>query len=105
MSRLTQGLPWLSVPAALNQAVPILARCKDPEPVQGREPQTPEEIRACKHVQSVFGWTAESIRPLAPGDRRNGPFAVRVAGVLHNSLEFIYAEGLLVGMPSGRRKS
>jgi hypothetical protein len=75
-----------------------MARCNDPEPGPRREPQTPEEIRACEHVQSVFGLTVVSIRHLAPGERRNGPFAVRVGG-LSNSLEFIYAEGLLIGMP------
>lgn len=105
MSHLTQGLSRLSVPAALNQAVPILARCNNVEPVPRREPQTPEEIRACQHVASVFGMSVESIRSLAPVERRNGPFAVRVAGVLQNSLEFIYAEGLLIGIPLGRKKS
>ena len=82
-----------------------MARCNDPEPGPRREPQTPEEIRACQHVESVFGMSVESIRPLAPGERRNGPFAVRVAGLLQNSLEFIYAEGLLIGIPLGRKKS
>lgn len=69
-----------------------LARCKQ------RPPQTPEQVRACNHVRAVFGWSADSIRSLGSSIRGQGPYAVRVRDGLVDSLEFIYAEGLLIGM-------
>lgn len=71
---------------------------------RSRLPQTPEQVRACDHVRSVFGWSPDSIRSLTTDGQHDGPYAVRVRGDIEDSLEFICAEGFLIGIPPGGSK-
>lgn len=67
-----------------------------------RKPQTVAQIRAWHHVAQVFGRCPSSIRSLSD---EVDAYIVKLEWDLTNSFEFIYAGGLLVGMPpNGRGK-
>ena len=69
-----------------------------PSTPKGCEPKTPQEREAWAHVKRVFGRAPTSVRTLGPGERRE-VCLVKVDGFLGDSLEFLCAGGLLIGIP------
>ena len=62
-----------------------------------------EQQRAREHVKRVFGREPELVRPPKLGGLRGVCFA-RVGFGADNSVEFILADGLLIGIPPGSPK-
>jgi len=63
-----------------------------------------EQLRAREHVKRVFGREPESVRPPKLCGLRGVCFA-RVGFGSSNSVEFILADGLLIGIPPGKADS
>jgi len=61
-----------------------------------------EQQRAREHVKHVFGREPEAVRPSRNCGLKGVCFA-RVQFGLGNSVEFIVANGLLIGLPSDSR--
>jgi hypothetical protein len=74
-----------------------MARFVEQFKLDRREPQTREQASTCDYLQQVFGWKAQSIHSLSPGNE--GPCIVKVGAPRADSMEFICAGGLLVGIP------
>ena len=63
-----------------------------------------EQQRAREQVKRVFGREAESVRPPKLCGLRGVCFA-KVGFGVSNSIEFILADGLLIGIPPGKTTS
>jgi hypothetical protein len=62
-----------------------------------------EQQRAREHVKRVFGREPASVRPPTLGGLRGVCFARVQFGGGSNSVEFILADGLLIGIPPEKR--
>ena len=79
-------------PASVAQLFPSYA-------AEGRLPQTEVEVRTWGHVARVFGRQPHSIRRVSTDSDQSAAYFVKMHWETGDDLEFICADGVLVGVP------
>lgn len=75
-----------------------MARCIDKMLFDAAVTELNEQQRVCSDVARSFGWKPEAVRVL-----KRGVSLVTVRGSFSCAVEFLFAEGLLVGVPPKKR--
>lgn len=75
-----------------------MARCIDQALFDAAIKELQEQLRVRNDVKRTFGWKPEVVRIL-----RRGVCLVTVRGSFSCAVEFLFAEGLLVGVPPKKR--
>jgi len=75
-----------------------MARCIDKALFDAAVCELTEQRRVRNDVARAFGWKPEAVRVL-----RRGVYLVTVRGSYSCAVEFLVAEGLLVGVPPKKR--